>query len=68
MKEPDRPDPCVPDPCVPDPSVSPEMTLEAAADPEIVEMPVAAVASSLLGGGLSIIMDSFGPGRDVTRL
>ena len=63
MKAPDRPDPCVPDPCV-----SPEMTLEApVADPEIVEMPVAVVASSLLGGGLSMTMDSFGPGLDVTR-
>jgi hypothetical protein len=67
MKAPDRPDPCVPDPCVPDPSVSPEMTLEAAADPEMVEMPVAVVASSLFGGGLSMTMDSFGPGLDVTR-
>ncbi len=55
-------------PTLPDPCVVPERTLEApVAKPEIVEMPVAVVASSMLGGGLSITLDSLGPGLDVTR-
>jgi hypothetical protein len=44
------------------------MTLEApVADPEIVEMPVAVMASSLPAGGFSMTIDSFGPGLDITR-